>query len=135
VKNPKAYQDEDELNGGVNKTGGQREMKNPKAYQNEDGLNSGLNTTDRNAPYVQATITSTGMMPNDSMINDEALDAINVTPDRAQQDQMVDGPEVLPTVELTPPPGSYTGHTDITENEGLHNMLSDRRYTMRGEDR
>src|ERR1700739_4634863 len=90
---------------------------------------------DPTTPLYQATITGTGMLPNDSMIDDERAGWNGPTPDRAQQDQMVDGPEMpAGNVDLAPPPGSFTGHVDITEDERNDNLLSGTRYTMLGGD-
>ena len=104
----------------------------------------GVNKTDPTAPLYQATVTGTGRLPNDSQIDDAAIGPntsddgmapVNIAYDRAQQDLMVDGPPVPYTPGFpAPPPGSYTGHTDISEDQSLPNMLSDRRYSMLRDD-
>jgi hypothetical protein len=79
--------------------------------------------------YDPALPVNQELILQEGMITDPA-----VIPDRTQVDQMTDGPTVSGPVDLTDlPPGSFTGYTDISEDEGLHDdVLSDRRYTMLG---
>jgi hypothetical protein len=64
------------------------------------------------------------------MIDDERAGPVNIAYDRAQQDQMVDGPQ-LPVgstdVPAKLPPGSFTGYTDVSEDESQHNLLAGQR--------
>jgi hypothetical protein len=92
-----------------------------------------MNKNNPGTPLYDAVVTGTGMLPNDSTIDDDSAGPPNITPDRAQQDQMVDGPEVLPAVDLKPPPGSIVTHADIGD-ESQHNLLSAKKYSMLGDD-
>jgi hypothetical protein len=99
----------------------------------EVGDDRNRNKLDPASPLYDATVTGVGQLPNDTQIDDERVGPADVTYSLVQQDQMVDGPEVVATVNIPPPPGSYRGHTDISQDESQHNLLSDRHYTMRGE--
>jgi len=89
---------------------------------------------DPNLPANQEARLQDSFNPSDYAMNEtESAGPVNIAYDRAQQDQMVDGPEVPPTVKLKPPPGSYTGHVDISEDESQYNTLDGKRYSMREE--
>jgi hypothetical protein len=75
-----------------------------------------------------------GLGTNDSQIDDDAMGPVNIPPtiDYAQTDPMVDGVEAFTSPMPPPPPGSIANHVHINDADG--NMLSDRRYTMFGEE-
>jgi hypothetical protein len=85
---------------------------------------------DPNSELVQADILGTGLGPNDSQIDNDAMGPVNVqlpTPDYAQTDPMVDGVEAFDTPIPPPPPGSIARHIDI-DVDG--DSLATRNYSM-----
>lgn len=86
-------------------------------------------TNDPSNPLYQADITSVGLGPNDSVI-DNNID-VPLTPDYAQTDPQVDAGTDVPMMPMAPPPGTIASYPEVSQTD--HNMLGNQHYTMLGD--